>query len=200
MNAFSAERATRPTQRHVVRVVSTLLAAAVTSALAACSSSAASHHGSAHGSASSTNAMTAQVAIGDLRISGGYIPQQASPDVASAYFTVENTGRQADTLSRVTTNVTSEVMAMTETDQGATGSMTDLPKVVIPAHGTYRFTQGHAHLMLEKPSHMLKRGEKVAMTITFARGGTVRLVLPVVGFSGPDAPMPEPNGMSGMTG
>ncbi len=39
--------------------------------------------------------------------------------------------------------------------------------------------------MLEKPMRILKQGDKVSMTITFAKAGTVRLELPVVPITGP---------------
>lgn len=142
---------------------------------------------------------TAHADLGDLHISGGYIPQPASPDVAAAYFTVTNAGSSADTLASVTTDVTSDVMAMGESDHDGAGSMTDLPKVVVPAHGSFRFTPRHAHLMLQKPTRPLKDGQTVSMTITFTHAGTVRLDLPVVPISGPTGNQEPMHDMSGMS-
>jgi len=143
----------------------------------------------ASGAPSAPGAATAR--IGELTISGGYIPQPASPDVAAAYFTVANAGATPDTLAKVTTNVATTVKAMSETDHGATGSMTGLGRVTVPAHGSFRFTQGHAHLMLENPTRTLRQGDRVVMTITFARAGSVTLTLPVVGLTGPATAMPS---------
>ena len=81
--------------------------------------------------------------------------------------------------------------------------MTALPHVVVPAHGVFRFAEGHAHLMLQNPDEKLRQGDTVRMTITFAHAGTVRLVLPVDGFLGPSnvpsSPTSTPTSMSGMS-
>ncbi len=146
--------------------------------MSACSSSGSATPRSAAPSAPSV--ATASAELGALRITGGYIPEPASPDVAAAYFTVTNTGSTPDTLDEVTTNVTRHVMTMTETDNGGSGSMTNLPKVVVPAHGTFRFVPGHAHLMLEQPRRPLTTGDRVKMTVTFSHAGTTTLTLPVV--------------------
>lgn len=169
-------------------------------ALSACSSS--RSHPSAAGrtvSATATQA-TGSAHVGDLTITGGYIPQPASPDVAAAYFTVTNSGSSADTLTKVVTSVTTKVMAMTETDSGATGAMTDLLKVVVPAHGSFAFTPGHAHLMLQNPARALREGDRVSMTVTFARAGTVVLTLPVLSVTGPAGGQSSPAGTGGMSG
>ncbi|MEO9137582.1 MAG: copper chaperone PCu(A)C [Jatrophihabitans sp.] len=179
-----------------VRVALVLLATAAVS-LTACSSDG----GAAKNAAPSSQAPagTAHADLGDLHISGGYIPQPASPDVAAAYFTVTNDGSSADTLTRVTTDVTSNVMAMGESDHDGAGSMTDLSQVVVPAHGAFRFTPRHAHLMLQKPTRPLKAGQMVSMTITFTHAGTVRLDLPVVPISGPTGTQEPMHDMGGMS-
>lgn len=188
-----------------------LAAAAAIVLVGGCAGGGGSSTGAAHASGSAsmsvapTPAGTATAHIGHLTITGGYIPQPASPDVAAAYFTVANSGSSADTLTRVTTDVTRSVMPMNESDSGATGSMTDLPRVRIPAHGSFRFRPGHAHLMLEKPDRALRKGDRVQMRITFARAGTVTLTVPVVGLTGPTVSMPATSssmpggGMPGMS-
>jgi copper(I)-binding protein len=151
-------------------------------------------------SSTAAPAGTAHASIGDLTITGGYIPQPASTDVAAAYFTVTNSGSTADTITKVTTSVTSNVMAMTETDKGSVGTMTDLSTVTVPAHGSVSLTPGHAHLMLQNPTRSLKNGDKVSMTITFRHAGTLTLTLPVVPLTGPAVPSGNMSGMPGMPG
>ncbi len=117
--------------------VSGLAATAIVSVatLSACSSSGSPTSGTP---AASSPPGTASVHIGELKVTGGYIPKPASPDVAAAYFTVTNSGSKSDSLTKVSSNVTSTVMAMAESHAGGTGSMTDLTRVLIPAHGSFR--------------------------------------------------------------
>lgn len=128
---------------------------------------------------------TGHASIGALTITGGYIPQPASPEVAAAYLTIANAGGTADTITRITTNVTKAVMAMNETDGNGVGTMTNLRAVRIPAHGSVSLAPGHAHLMLENPTSRLRLGEHVSIAITFAHAGTVTLTVPVVPLTGP---------------
>ena len=58
-------------------------------ALSACSG------GSTHPASA---APTPQASAGDIVVSGGYVPQPASPDIAAAYLTLTNRGATADTL------------------------------------------------------------------------------------------------------
>ena len=167
--------------------------------ITACSSSHNTDSG-APSAANSAPADTAHASIGDLTLTGGYIPQPASPDVAAAYVTITNSGPAPDTITKITTNVTTNVMAMTETASGGVGTMTDLSTVTVPAHGSIALTPGHAHLMLQSPTQTLKKGDTVSMTITFAHAGTVILTLPVVPVTGPVISSGNMSGMPGMPG
>lgn len=122
---------------------------------------------------------------GALSLSGGYIPEPASPDVAAAYLTITNTGTHTDRVTAVTTNVTTTVMAMQENTHGDTTSMTDLANVTVPAHGAVTLSPGREHLMLQHPTRALHTGDSVTMTVTFARAGRVVITLPVVPITGP---------------
>ena len=130
-------------------------------------------------------AATGHARIGALTITDGYMPQPASPNVAAAYLTIANAGATADSVIKVTSNVTKAVTAMDETDHDGVGTMTGLHTVRIPAHGRVSLTPGHAHLMLENPTFRLRAGQHVSITITFAHAGTVTLTVPVVPLSGP---------------
>lgn len=174
--------------------------------LASCSSSGHSG-GNARQSMPSTSLSSpgpalASTALGALIITGGYVPQPASPDVAAAYLTITNNGATADRLVKVTSSVTSTVMPMNENDSNGVGSMTDLTSITIPAHGSMQFTPDHAHFMLEKPKP-LEAGDEVTLTLTFAHAGTVDVTLPVVPLG--EAPAgssatPITGSMSGMPG
>lgn len=185
--------ATARTLPGIVAVAAVLLAAAT---LAACAGSGSNDRSSISHQPASSGATPgralASASVGTLVITGGYIRQPASPDVAAAYLTITNNGATADRLEKVTTSVTSTVMPMTETDRGGVGSMSDLSNITIPGHGRMQFTPNHAHLMLENPKP-LKAGSRVSMTLTFAHAGTVTITLPVI-------PLGQTPGTSGMTG
>ena len=140
---------------------------------------------------------TGHASVGNLVLTDAYIPEPAAPDVAAAYLTITNNGSIADTITKLSTSVTNDVQAMSETTSGTAGTMTDLSKVTIPAHASVKLVQGHSHLMLSNPTRHLKTGDEVTLTITFTHAGTVTLTLPVVPVTGPSS---SSGGMAGMPG
>ncbi len=139
---------------------------------------------------------TGRADLGDLHIRGAYIPQEASPDVAAAYFSVTNDGSAAEQLVAVTTPAAPSVGIHTTVTNGGTETMEQLRSLAIPARGTALLSVGGRHLMLMNPVHLLRKGERIALTLRFAQAGAVTMTVPVVGFTGPD----DMTGMAGMTG
>lgn len=128
---------------------------------------------------------TGSADLGDLHIRGAYIPRQASPDVAAAYFSVTNDGAAADQLVAVTTPSAPSVGIHVTVTSGGAETMRELDSLAVPAGGTALLSVGGRHLMLVKPVRMLREGDKVALTLRFTRAGSVTMTVPVVGFTGP---------------
>lgn len=148
-------------------------------------------HGSTANAAGTTTTATAahqvQGRVGSLVLEDGYVPEAASPDVAAAYLTILNKGDTSARLTAVSSDIARTVMPMTETTSGGVGSMAPLKNVVVPAHGTFRFRPGAAHLMLEQPVPAPTTGTSLTLTMTFSPAGSVTVSLPVVpiGATGP---------------
>ncbi len=131
-------------------------------------------------SASASPSPRGSASVGPIRITGAYLPQPASPDVAAVYFTVADTGDQADTLLSATSVPAAQVMLMSESSSGGSESMTAVPGgLSIPAHGQLALTAGGYHVMLTDPAVSLKQGDTVRLTLTFAHAGQVALNVPV---------------------
>lgn len=163
-------------RRHPARLLPALGAAALL-ALAGCSESA---HPRGAATTLPPAAPRGSAGRGDISVTGAYIPQPASPDVAAAYFTLRDAGSSADTLLSATTDPASTTALMRETDTGGSGSMTDLPGgIAVPAHGSVTLAPGGLHLMLTDPRTKLTAGQHVAVTLRLAHAGTVRVVVPV---------------------
>jgi copper(I)-binding protein len=175
--------------------------AAVAGVLAGCGSAAIST-----GTTSATSSGPVLARIGALEVERAYLPDPASPSVAAVYLTVRNTGATPDELLAVSSPDASTSMLMSEQDSGSMGDMAPLPSLTIPAHGEASLTPGRDHAMLQRPTTAFKVGQKVPVTLRFARAGSVTVQVPVVplsaivggqGGSGSVSGMP---GMSGMGG
>lgn len=164
--------------------LATFLGAVVALAAAACSAtpgSAASAAGRA-GTAAATASPSPRgsAASGSIRITGAYLPQPASADIAAAYFTIADAGDQNDVLVSATSMPAAQIGLMRETSTGGAESMTALTGgLPIPAHGQVTLGPGGYHLMLTDPATALKQGQIVTLALRFEHAGTVTLKVPV---------------------
>jgi copper(I)-binding protein len=125
--------------------------------------------------ASSTGGATSQSP--PIVVTGAYVRQPASPDVAAAYFTVYNTTGVPDTLVSVLTGAG----AVAELHTEISGAMTETPNgIVIPAHGTVVFKPTTGHVMIEKLYGTVAAGQTVDISLTFLNAGQVVVVAPVI--------------------
>lgn len=114
-------------------------------------------------------------------VSGAYVREPASPDVAAAYFTVYNTTGTDDTLTSVSSGA-GEVAVL---HSDANGSMTPARGLRIPAHSSVTLSPGKGHVMIERLFGPLKPGQTVNLELEFARAGTVIVTAAVIGINAP---------------
>ena len=113
-------------------------------------------------------------------ISGAYVREPASPDVAAAYFTVYNTTGTADTLISVESGAGEDAVlhsdgAMTVTSGG----------LGIPAHSSVTLSPGKGHVMIEHLLGPLRPGQFVNLQLSFANAGPVNVSAPVIALTAP---------------
>lgn len=111
-----------------------------------------------------------------LTVSGAYVREPASPDVAAAYFSVRDSGG-ADRLTAVRASTPGTV----ELHSSSGSKMTELTAPRVPAGGRLDFQPGAYHVMLVGAG-LLKPGEHVELTLEFATSAPVTVDAPVVGI------------------
>ena len=116
---------------------------------------------------------------GEITVSGQYVREPASPDVAAAYFTITNHNSHAVTLTSVRTPAAGSAQVMT--DEG--GAMTDTA-LTVPAHGSRTLRPDGAHLMLERPKGVTK-GATIRLALSFDDGTRVPVDVKVIGVLDP---------------
>ena len=111
-----------------------------------------------------------------LKVTGAYVPRPPLADMATGYFTVTNSGRTADRLTAVSSDLSPMVSMHTTTDSDAMKPVTSLP---IPAGGTLRLRTGGNHLMLMNLKRRPAVGDTVTFTLTFAHSAPITVNAPV---------------------
>jgi copper(I)-binding protein len=114
------------------------------------------------------------VKIGDLTIHHTWIKPPIAGAVAAAYATIENTGKEADTLLKVTVEGVPVVQIHSMKMVGDVMKMSELKDgLVIPAGKTVELKPKSDHIMLMDLKTKFKAGQEVKGTLTFAKAGTV---------------------------
>jgi hypothetical protein len=104
---------------------------------------------------------------------------------AAGYFTIMNRGRQPDTLIAVTSPIAAGAMLHGQVPDGGMVRMVHLDAPVIPARDSFVLTPGGTHLMLMTLEQLPRPGDTIAVTLTFARAGTVNVRMPVRAYGDP---------------
>ena len=107
-----------------------------------------------------------------LDVVGATVPVPATPGLTAAYFTVRNSGDQSDELISVRTADAAQSMLIENPTGGASGRMTPIQGVDIPAHGSATFGPFGDDIMLTGVPQ-LKVGQTVTLVLTFRDVGDV---------------------------
>ncbi|MEW2620209.1 copper chaperone PCu(A)C [Streptomyces sp. NPDC048106] len=111
----------------------------------------------------------------ELSVSGSYMPQPVSADMAAGFLTITNKGGTKDEL----TAVRSEAAGQITMHSTLGGEMRERSSFAIPAHGRLVFRSGGNHLMFEQLRHRPKQGQTVTLKLTFAKTGPLTVEMPV---------------------
>jgi protein SCO1/2 len=114
-----------------------------------------------------------------VRVSGAYVLAMPGSDVAVAYFTVENQGTEAVTLSSAKSDVAREASFHRQRRAGNVVRMQATGPLTIPAGKSVRLDEGGIHLMLSALTRQLEPGDTVVVQLDFAGHGVVTVRAPV---------------------
>ncbi|SEP69287.1 hypothetical protein SAMN05428969_0489 [Devosia sp. YR412] len=127
--------------------------------------------------------------LGPLNISGSFTRATLpNAPVGGGFLTIENTGTEADRLVSATSSAAKETQIHEMAMEGDVMKMRALADgLEIPAGETVTLAPGGFHLMFMGLNQAFVEGEKVTVTLTFEKAGTVDVELPVM-TSAADAP------------
>lgn len=131
----------------------------------------------------------AAIVVGDIEISGPFTRATLpNAPVAAGFLTIANHGGENDRLVAVESPIAKEGQIHEMAMQGDVMKMQHLPDgIVIPAGETLVLEPGGYHLMFMGLTGPIKEGDKVPVTLTFEKAGTVTIDLIAAGTAA-DAP------------
>ncbi|MET7270774.1 copper chaperone PCu(A)C [Streptomyces flaveolus] len=110
----------------------------------------------------------------ELSVDAAYIPQPVSDTMAAGFLTITNKGDTEDALTSVT-SAAGEVTV----HETAGGTMKQVDRLPVPAHGELVLESGGNHLMFEKLKHRPEQGETVSIELHFSHSDPVTVEMPV---------------------
>jgi copper(I)-binding protein len=122
------------------------------------------------------------VSVGDITVSGIYLRQPASPDVAAAYLSMRNAGRTDDALVSVYSGAATTTTLHAGADDGA---MTASGPITVRAGATVALSPGQGHIMLEGLTGPLRAGDKISLLLTFRSAGQLLVEAPMIAIGAP---------------
>jgi periplasmic copper chaperone A len=167
---LTATRRRTSTRRRRTALMAATAAATGLVALTACGSGSGSGSGAQDGSGDGSGGSRPRLAV-----SGAYMPEPVTADMAGGFLTVRNTGGAADRL----TSVKSERFGEAQLHSASKQQMKHVNSLPVPADGTLRLARGGNHIMFLKPERKPVKGEKVRVRLHFSRSGDIDVMMPV---------------------
>ena len=121
--------------------------------------------------------MSHNYAVGALRISHPWIrPTPISAPTAAGYLIISNTGSAPDRFLGGASPLAAQIQIHLMSVDGGIMRMRPIAGgLVLPPHSTVRFEAGSYHLMLVTPKRPFRTGDKIPVTLQFARAGAVHV-------------------------
>jgi hypothetical protein len=122
---------------------------------------------------------------GDMMVTGAFARASATPAAKSGalYFTIRNDGDAADKLTTVQTDAAQMAMLHENVEENGVVSMRHVEAITIAPKETLTLAPKKMHVMLMGLKAPLKKGERLAVTLTFEKAGEVKLDVPVGGVA-----------------
>jgi hypothetical protein len=101
-------------------------------------------------------------------------------DATAVYLTLHNAGAQADRLLSASTPAAARAeLHATMIMSGGTATMKSLPALDVPVGGTVSMAPGGMHLMLSGLKQPLRAGDRLSLTLKFAKAGSMTIAVPI---------------------
>lgn len=122
----------------------------------------------------------ANVRVGDLVISDGYVAAPMVDHLTMAYFTMENIGTEPDALVSASSDVAARIEFLSQVLDGPLGRRSPVERIVVAPGHAVTLEPGGFHLILEDLRVPLAPGDSVTLRLQFERAGRTQVRLPVL--------------------
>lgn len=109
----------------------------------------------------------------------GSAGMQGAGGTSAAYMVLKNSGREADRLLEVQTDVAEVVETHLSEERDGVMVMSQVEGIDVPAQGQTELKPGGLHIMLINLTQDLKPGETINLTLIFEKSDPIQIAVPV---------------------
>ena len=114
-----------------------------------------------------------------IQINSPWIRSAASGGNTAAFMVIKNSAAQEDKLVKAEATVSGTVVLMNTEMKDGKMQMADTESITVPANAQVELKSGGFHVMFMGLTKDLNDGDTVQLTLTFEKGGTINLNVPV---------------------
>ncbi|WP_421990170.1 copper chaperone PCu(A)C [Roseococcus sp.] len=132
-------------------------------------------------------AASGAVTVGPIAVEGGWTRAAGQGAQGAGFFSIRNTGAQADTLVAASSPAAARVELHTSLREGDVMRMRPVESIPLPAGGSVALAPGGLHMMLIGLTRPLVVGQTIPVSLRFERAGqvTVNLTVQAAGARAP---------------
>lgn len=109
----------------------------------------------------------------NIKIKDAWVRPAPEKMTSALYFTIENTGESADTLSKVDSDIAEKVEIHETYTEGELMGMRKVDFISIPGQSSFELKPGAQHVMLMKLKKTINVGDEEKFTLFFKKAGEI---------------------------
>jgi copper(I)-binding protein len=114
-----------------------------------------------------------------IQVETPWIRTAASGNNTAAFMVIKNSTALEDKLVKAEANISGKVILMDTQKKDGKMQMVDVDSISLPANGQVELKSGSLHIMFMGLSKDLNEGDTVQLNLTFEKGGSLQLSVPV---------------------
>ncbi len=114
-----------------------------------------------------------------IQVETPWIRAAASGNNTAAFMVIKNSAALEDKLVKAEANISGKVVLMDTQMKDGKMQMMDVANITVPANGQVELKSGSLHIMFMGLSKDLNEGDTVQINLTFEKGGSLKLNVPV---------------------
>ena len=112
-----------------------------------------------------------------IKINDPWVRPSSEGMATALYFTIENSGEEADTLYKVDSEISKMVQIHETYQSGDMMGMRQVGMIIIEPNSTFELKPGSHHIMVMKLIKDISIGDEVEFILHFKRGGEINITV-----------------------